>query len=383
MVGFPISRNETIADCLTSDEIKCYLKSDEISARYLEIWGDETMNTTTLVPVKDYADWSAADLESGEGWKYVLKQGEIDALCNMADAIRPSLDGDPDRLLDMGRDAFDLGAFAPRLRQVYAGLKSGLGIALIRGLPVAELDPINVAIIYWAIGRHLGDARPNNPEGDMFGHITDLGKTQADPHSRGYQTREAMDYHCDQCDLVGLLCIRTAREGGMSKVASSVAMYNALLRDHPEYAQVLTEPFYWTKHGEHAPHEDPYYTSPVFNFLGGRLCTSFGPKHIYKGHDLPGTPPLTAVQRAAIEAAEDIADRIHYGMWLEPGDIQFVNNYVSLHTRSAYVDHDHPDQKRLLWRLWLMNSDLRDRTDYAKQWEKGVQTGQRFSRIRL
>ncbi|MEM7258930.1 MAG: TauD/TfdA family dioxygenase, partial [Pseudomonadota bacterium] len=242
---------------------------------------------------------------------------------------------------------------------------------------------LDVAIIYWSIGRALGSACRNNPEGDMFGHITDLGKTQDDPNSRGYQTREAMDYHCDQCDLVGLLCVRPAKQGGVSKLASSVAMYNALLAENPRFVQLLSAPFYWTKHGEHTPEELPYYQSPVFNFLNGKLCTSFGPKHIYKGHQLPGTPPLTQEQKQALQRAEEIADELHVEMELQAGDMQFVNNYVALHTRSAYIDYEEPARKRLLWRLWLMNDRLRSRTDYAKQWAKGVTAGNTTQQIRL
>lgn len=192
-----------------------------------------------------------------------------------------------------------------------------------------------------------------------------------------------MDYHCDQCDIVGLLCIRSAKEGGVSKLTSSVAMYNTLLKENPRFVEVLSEPLCWTKHGEHAPDEAPFYQSPVFNFLGGKLCTSFGPKHIYKGHQLEDTPALTSEQQQALARAEAIADELHIEMALQPGDMQFVNNYVSLHTRSAYVDFDEPTHKRLLWRLWLMNDGLRSRTDYAKQWAKGVSLGSANAHIRL
>lgn len=336
-----------------------------------------------LQQVTDQADWTGENLATAEEWKVQLTDGEVSGLVAMAETIRPTLKGDPNALLDLDQNAFDLGPFAGRLRSVYATLKSGLGVTLIRGLPAADLEPIDIATIYWGIGRHLGDAMPNNPEGDMLGHITDLGKTQSDPNSRGYQTREAMDYHCDQCDIVGLICIRTAKSGGVSKVASSVAMYHALLRDHPDYAMALTEPFHWTKHGEYAAGELPYYTSPVFNFLDNQLCTSFGPKHILKGHDLPDTPPLTELQREALRTAEEIADAQRLEMTLEVGDMQFLNNYVALHTRSAFIDHEAPEKKRLLWRLWLMNADLRPRTDYTLQWHKGVQTGKGNARIKL
>jgi hypothetical protein len=337
----------------------------------------------SLAPVHDNAAWRGADIASGDGWTYHLSNNEITALRAMADSVRPQLDENPNKLLKLNKSDFDLGAFAPRLAAIYDGLKSGHGLALIKGLPIDDMALIDVAAVYWGIGRHLGMATPNNPEGDMLGHITDLGKTQSDPNSRGYQTREAMDYHCDQCDIVGLICIRAAKQGGISKVASSVAMYNSLLQQHPVYAEALTDSLYWTKHGEYGAGELPYYRSPVFNFFDGQICTSFGPKHIEKGHALPETPDMTPLQADALRVAEEIAHEQRAEMVLEPGDMQFVNNYVTLHTRSDYVDFDDPAKKRLLWRLWLMNDDLRPRTAYAEQWSKGVKTGTANDRIRL
>lgn len=343
----------------------------------------KSQSNDNLGEVLDPASWIGSEISDGEGWQHDLTAEEIASLVAMASSVRNLIGEDQDALLSLEKSDFNLGAFAPKLSSVYEGLRDGLGIGLIRGLPMDQLDAIDAAIIYWGIGRHLGVASPNNPEGDMLGHITDLGKTQSDPTSRGYQTREAMDYHCDQCDIVGLLCVRTAKSGGTSKIASSISMYNSLLSERTEYAKALAAPFYWTKHGEHAPDELPYYKSPVLNFLDGKLCVSFGPKHIFKGHDLPETPDLTALQRDALTRAEEIADEEHLAMELEVGDMQFVNNYVALHTRSSFIDHEAPDQKRLLWRLWLMNPDLRSRTGYSNQWAKGVRLGNSNARIAI
>ena len=131
-----------------------------------------------LPEIIDAADWSGGDAAKDKRWVYHLTPVEIDALRKMASQIRPALDGDANRLLTLEQDTFDLGDFAPKLAKIYTGLKSGHGMALVKGLPMFQLDPLDVATIYWGIGRHLGQATPNNPEGDMFGHITDLGKTQ-------------------------------------------------------------------------------------------------------------------------------------------------------------------------------------------------------------
>ncbi len=341
------------------------------------------MANLTLKPINDSAGWVGTDIHDSSDWKHILSDSEVSDLLKMADVVQPALRSDPNNLLTLPREYFDTGVFSQRLEAIYRDLKSGLGLALIRGLPVNDMSTLDIAIVYWGIGLHLGTATPNNPDGDMFGHITDLGKTQKDANSRGYQTREAMDYHCDQADMVGLLCLRSAKSGGLSKVASSIAMYNQLLEEQPELVTSLCEPLHWSKMGEYEPGESPFYKSPVFNFLENKLCVSFGPTHIEKGHALEQVPDLTDTQRKAITTAEDIADENRLEMELQVGDMQFLNNYVCLHTRSAYIDHDEDSNKRLLWRLWLMNSDLRPRTGYTKNFLNGINSANKKPQIRL
>ena len=40
-------------------------------------------------------------------------------------------------------------------------------------------------------------------------------------------------------------------------------------------------------------------------------------------------------------------------MELAEGDIQFISNHTVVHSRTAYVDHDDPAERRHLLRLWL------------------------------
>ena len=323
-------------------------------------------------PVVDPAAWTGSDLEKREDWIYRLTEREIGDLLAMAKSVGGRIGGDSNLLLRAGRDDFDLGAFASRLAEIRHDLKDGLGLALIRGLPLDAMTPVEAATLYWGIGRHLGTAVSNNPDGDMIGHVMDLGGDYEAPTQRGYQTRATMDYHCDQCDIVGLLCIQTAKSGGLSKVASSIAVYNELLRRRPDLIGVLAEPFCWSKHAEADTGEKGFYESPVFNFLEGNLCTSFGPKHMEKGHALPEAPDMSALQAEAIRVAEDICEELHYAMELERGDIQLLNNSVALHTRTAFEDWPEPERKRRLWRLWLVAPDMRPPTPYIQQWRNGV-----------
>ncbi len=347
------------------------------------------MNVTTRTAavagrkVIDPADWTGAALAARTDWRIEATAAESAHLVDMARAAAARLDGDPNRLLGADRSDFDLGPFAETVAAMLDLLRDGPGIALYRGLPMDDLTLLEAAVVYWAMGLHMGAAQSNNPEGDMIGHVLDAGREYDHPQHRGYQTAATMDYHCDQTDAVGLLCIHTARSGGLSKVVSSVRLYNEVLRRRPDLLEALTRPYCWTKHGEMEAGERPWYESPAFNFLDGRLCVAFGPQHMMKGHALPEAPDMTPAQSEAIDVVSALAEEHHSAMQFERGDIQFLNNYTALHTRTAFEDWPEPGRKRVLWRLWLRIPDFRTPTPYSAQWADGVSLERTRQQIRL
>ena len=334
-------------------------------------------------PVTDPADWTGAELSSRDDWRFEATDAESAHLVDMARAAAARLDGDSNRLLAASPSDFDLGPFAGRADAMLERLRDGPGVALYRGLPMDDLSLLEAAAAYWAIGLRMGVAQSNNPEGDMIGHVLDAGRDYDNPKHRGYQTSATMDYHCDQTDAVGLLCIHTAKSGGLSKIASSVRLYNEVQRQRPDLLDALTGSFCWTKHGEQDANERPWYESPVFNFLDGRLCTAFGPQHIMKGHALPDAPDMTPRQREAIDFVSALAEEHHAAMAFERGDIQFLNNYTVVHTRTGFVDWPEPERKRVLWRLWLRVPDFRPATPYSAQWSRGVSLRRTQQQIQL
>jgi hypothetical protein len=330
-------------------------------------------NTARLgEPVVDPAAWHKSHFEDNEDWIYHLTEAEIVDLKKMGAQAHEKFGDDPNAFLDTRTADYDLGCFATKLDTIRHDLRDGIGIALLRGLPFADMDRLEVAYIYWGIGRHIGEAVSNNPEGDMIGHVIDTGRDYTDPKHRGYQTNVEMDYHCDQCDIVTLLCTHTAKSGGKSKVVSSLAMYNEMVKRRPDLVPVLAEPYCWTMHSEIDDGKKNYYESPTFNFLDGKLCIAFGPTHMRKGHLLPEAPDLTPLQDEAMKVAEDICEELHFAMAMEQGDIQLVNNSVALHTRTGFEDWPEPERKRRLWRLWLVAPDMRPPTPYIQHWRGGL-----------
>jgi hypothetical protein len=259
---------------------------------------------------------------------------------------------------------FPLGSLAGKLQQLRDCLETGLGVVLLRGLPVERYSKVDAGTLYWGIGMHLGRAAAQNAAGDVLGHVWDLGRDPwKDVNSRGYQSNLRLGFHTDGADVVGLLCLRTAKTGGLSSIASSMAIHNAMLQEHPEALARLYQALPFDRRNEETDGLAPFTTMRPFSWHQGRLFNRSNRSFILSSQRFEQAPRLTAADTAALDLFDDYANnpKFHISMELAPGDMQFLNNYVVLHSRTAYEDHEALDRKRHLLRLWLFTPGLADR----------------------
>jgi len=64
---------------------------------------------------------------------------------------------------------------------------------------------------------------------------------------------------------------------------------------------------------------------------------------------------------SALEYMDELVNRedLRLDMVLERGDMQFINNYTTLHARTAFEDFPEPERRRHMVRLWLRSFGLR------------------------
>jgi hypothetical protein len=161
-------------------------------------------------------------------------------------------------------------------------------------------------------------------------------------------------YHADPADIVALLCIRPAKSGGLSTVVRSAAVYDELARTRPDLTQVLYQP--WWRDLRTGDGPDSFCQSPVYaRDDHGRLSVSYGPDYIRSAQRGAHVPPLSSAQLEAMAVLDQLNSdpRFSVTMDLRPGDVQFLNNHVVLHRRTAYEDYPEPERRRDLIRLWL------------------------------
>ena len=257
------------------------------------------MELTELEPA---AEWRAADVADPEVWTLRLSdadQAELDLALKTAMAKST----DP---LEIGREDFPLDALAAKLDGVVDVLLHGRGFMRISALDAGRYSDDEMTLLYWGIGLHLGQPWAQNKHGHVLGDVTDQGKTIDDPTVRGNELGGvALDYHTDGSDLVGLLCLRTAKEGGLSCVANAVAIHNELVREHPDLAAALYEELPYDARGEQSTGAPAFYAVPAFTEHAGRLFVRFIPQYILASQRHPDAPRLSATAREAIAAVSN------------------------------------------------------------------------------
>ena len=277
------------------------------------------------------------------------------------DAALVHAEAHTDGTLDITADLFPLPTLGARLVDTAHELIEGRGVVLIRGVSVERYGPDRASAIYWGIGSHLGRPWPQNHNGHLLGDVTDQGKQGSDPTSRGNEIGGvAFPFHSDGSDLVGLFCLDAGASGGASLVANAVAIHNELVRTAPHLAAELYGELAYDFRGEERAGSRPWYLMPVFTRRAERLFVRYIRPYIHSARRHAGAPAPSA---AAVEAMDRVdamcADPQHHlSMQLQPGDMQFVNNYHVLHARDAYTDDRLNGRVRHLKRLWLETSVL-------------------------
>ncbi len=321
------------------------------------------------LPITDSSAWTRAEIEADDDWIHVLTDAETDDLDRALQGVR----GRTGKLSDISRSDFPLPVLAPRLAELEGDVRTGRGFSLLRGIPVERYDDDDLFLMKWGIGTHLGRAISQNVYGDMLGHVFDHGNE--DPtatRTRGYQTNASLDLHVDRADMTSLLCLRQGRSGGLSRIVSSMSVHNAILARHPEFLPPLYEglPYIVTE----AAGAMKTWNGPVFDVTDGVLSCSFRRGTIQKAIDSPNIT-LTPLKAAALACIDEVMNdpSLVFDMELQPGDIQFVNNYTVLHGRTAFEDDGDKRKRRHVVRLWLKFFTPRPASDYIRDQYKGIE----------
>ncbi len=305
-------------------------------------------------PIAGPMAWFGRDFAGRSEWILRLDDGHVAELEAAARAVAAR--GLSFR--DIAAAEFPLPRLGPRLAALMPELRSGRGFVLVKGLAVERFEPDLLRKIYVGMGAHLGIPVSQSFRGDYLGEVKDYREPG---NERPYRRGGAIEMHRDPCDIVGLLCYRKAKAGGLSRIASAATVWNTVLAERPDLAPVLLDGFrlYSTRDDRSAAPPLTPVKIPVFALdpdgpLHCTLIAELAQWAVEKaGESWPERGP------EAIAFVQEVANRegVYLDMAIEPGDIQFLNNRTTVHGRTDYQDWPEPERQRVMFRLWLMCPD--------------------------
>ncbi len=308
--------------------------------------------------IESPADWRGPQLVARTDWIHTFSATEI---ADIETALKTARSRGC-TMETLTKADFPLSALAETFASLLEGLENGPGLHLLRGFPAEHFDKADLRLIYWGLGLHLGTAISQSSGGDLLGDVRNLKTELNGPKGRGYTSNEKLNYHTDFSDVVALFVLRTAKSGGLSIIGSSIAIHNEIAKRRPDLLEVLYQPYTYSWQGQEAPGSLPHYPLPIFTFHKGRFACLYVRSHILSAQRFPDVPRLTQKQQEAIDLFDELASspEFHFSTMFEPGDLQFVNNHVLYHSRTAFEDHEGPDRYRHLLRLWLAVPNSRE-----------------------
>jgi hypothetical protein len=305
--------------------------------------------------ISDPRAWRFNSIDDRQRWYYHLSPR---FLAMLDESVREQR-GKPRPLIEMRVVDSPCSACADELGPVQTALESGRGFAIIQGLPHHRYSPEEMQVCYWLIGQILGQPVEQNVQGTLLYDVRDTGQ-DVRYGARFSVTNAESSFHTDNSfgdvvvDYVGLLCLRTAKSGGLSQIVSGYSAHGELLARHPDVLETLSQPWHIDRRGGLQSGEAPTVQFPILSWDGHGLSYRYLRYWIESGHEKAGQP-LSVCQRKALDVLDSVLNepalRVEFA--LAPGDMFFVNNRWILHNRTAFEDHIESERRRHLIRLWL------------------------------
>jgi hypothetical protein len=238
-------------------------------------------------------------------------------------------------------------------------LENGRGFAILHGPAEEGLSREAQRALAWVVGQILGEPVAQNVEGVRLYDVRDTGQSVS-KGARFSVTNYESTFHTDASfedtvvDYIGLLCLQTARSGGVSQLVSGYSAAAELALADRAAIEVLARPFHVDRRGGVRPGETATTRRPILARRGDELLYRYLRAWIEAGHDKAGTP-LSSDQIGALDALDGTLgrDELRVEFMLRPGDLLLVNNRWILHNRTAFEDHAVPLLRRHYVRLWL------------------------------
>ncbi|WP_144632344.1 TauD/TfdA family dioxygenase [Bordetella genomosp. 13] len=253
------------------------------------------------------------------------------------------------------RQTFPLDKVGALMESLPQRLRTGRGFLMLRGLPRQQYSDDDMTRIYFGLGAYIGTPMTQSYLGDILGHVMDV--SDYEPKSRGYRKGGGQLMHTDSCDIIGLMCLRSAISGGESRISSALAVHNVMAEQYPEQLKLLADGLFLKRTDEDGRRATRTFSPdrvPFFYEENGEV-SCYLPTGYARLAEKSGQCPFTAEESEALYRVRKVAasPELYLDMGFKEGDIQFLNNRMMVHGRTDYQDAKDLADRRHLLRLWF------------------------------
>ncbi len=262
-------------------------------------------------------------------------------------------------ILRLSPEDHELAACRALMTEVKQVLDEGPGLAVVDRIAIDAVGRRRATALYWLLGSLLGRPVSQNYDGLRLYDVRDSGETHGNG-VRGSVTNVELYYHTDNSyglmppQYIGLLCLQTAKEGGDSRLISWAEVYKRLRERDPELAMRGYQGVLFDRQKEHGSDDPMVISKPPFRRVGTGIGVSYSSRLMRTGYKMAGQEIDPDTLRF-LDTVDEIIydDEMQVRLMFERGQMQFINNARVGHARGGFTDHDDPELRRHLVRLWF------------------------------
>lgn len=256
-------------------------------------------------------------------------------------------------------------------------INNGIGLRVLRGLPVDEWERAKQLVIFAGISAYVGTARikqgtqnvvhlrlvrfPVKPSRLLTSSgISLILKSTSDPPSpskakrRVIRVSHASDasltavFHNDgPVGIVGLITLGVPESGGLSQLSSVAKTYNELASTRRDIVRELAKKDWVNKiypDGEsRMGSTGTLFThpagQPLIFAVRDNVISSYSRRPYFGFYEAdPDVPPLPTEKHLALDAVHFTAEKYSLDLSLEKGDLEYFNNLTVFHGRSWFCN---------------------------------------------
>lgn len=310
--------------------------------------------------------WDQVSLATNEGWKVSLTPEVLDEVRREFEFLAKN--GKICEQFLHGSSQLPHPALSNFSKHLFELLFGKFGVALVNAFDLKSFSQEEARLLFLMIGSYLGSVI--GKRGILY-DVKSIGLAPdiALKSLNFSQSNISSDLHTDSSyymnilpDVVGLLCLQNARNGGDTRICNALTIHEILRQNHQDILKCLYQDFIRQSKWETEPslQERLSHRYPIFSdglFTDG-ICFRYSKHYVYKGYELAGET-LSNEQTRALACLETMLNSpsLVHTFTMLPGQILFTNNRIIAHDRTPFEEWDDPSKRRHMVRVWVKVSD--------------------------